>query len=214
VGRHPLVEDTGVVYDDLSSGLPWGSQPHAAAAVVWQEATPVEKPNPLEQQVREAFADLREPVFRYLFSTLGNRADAEDITQETFTRLFYRVSEGDRIENFRAWVFRVAHNLAVDDRKSARHAVTDPLLADAGAWRSPEAGAEADMLERERIEQRRTWIENALRRLSPKERQCLELRAEGLRYREIAEVLGIQVPTVQTFLTRAIAKMAAPEGRP
>ncbi|HHN72840.1 MAG TPA: LuxR family transcriptional regulator, partial [Thermopetrobacter sp.] len=42
---------------------------------------------------------------------------------------------------------------------------------------------------------------------SPQERRCVDLRSEGLRYREIAEILGVSLSTVQTFLTRALQKL-------
>jgi DNA-directed RNA polymerase specialized sigma24 family protein len=47
-----------------------------------------------------------------------------------------------------------------------------------------------------------------LDRLSVQERLCFELRAEGLRYREIAEVLALRIPTVQTLLGRAVKKIS------
>jgi RNA polymerase sigma-70 factor (ECF subfamily) len=50
-------------------------------------------------------------------------------------------------------------------------------------------------------------METALSLLSVQERRCLELRAEGLRYREIAEALSIGSSTVETFLARAIRKI-------
>jgi len=50
-------------------------------------------------------------------------------------------------------------------------------------------------------------VHDAMKRLSLQERQCLNLRAEGLRYREIGEILGIATPTVGEFLRRAIKKM-------
>jgi len=46
-----------------------------------------------------------------------------------------------------------------------------------------------------------------LKHLTLQERRCMELRAEGLRYREIAEVLSVRIPTVQTTLDRAIRKI-------
>lgn len=50
-------------------------------------------------------------------------------------------------------------------------------------------------------------IHRALASLSPQQRPCLCLRAEGLRYREIAEAVGISIPSVQEFLRRAIERL-------
>jgi RNA polymerase sigma-70 factor (ECF subfamily) len=43
--------------------------------------------------------------------------------------------------------------------------------------------------------------------LSPQQKVCIHLRAEGMRYREIAEVLGVSISTVEEFLARAIARL-------
>ena len=157
----------------------------------------------LETAVREVFVVWREPVYHYLILMAGNPADAEDLTQETFIRLFQEVSKGRRIDNLRAWLFRVAHNLAVDlSRKPCRDRTEAGALERMGEQRfDPAPDAERQMLERERRE-------CVLASLSPQERRCMELRAEGLRYREIAEVLGIRIPTVQTLLGRAVRKLA------
>ena len=48
----------------------------------------------------------------------------------------------------------------------------------------------------------------AMKCLSPQERHCLDLRSEGLCFREIAEVLSIRISTVETFLDRGIRKIA------
>jgi len=69
----------------------------------------------------------------------------------------------------------------------------------------PSPGAEERMLRQERRQQ----LHVALARLSRQERQCIWLRAEGFRYREIAEILSVSVSTVQTFLGRAIKKIGS-----
>lgn len=60
------------------------------------------------------------------------------------------------------------------------------------------------MLDREKMQ----GVEAALDTLSPQQRNCLYLRADGLRYREIAEVIGVTPSTVNEFLRRAIARLA------
>jgi RNA polymerase sigma-70 factor, ECF subfamily len=176
----------------------------------WQEADTVLDRKTAEEQVREVFLALRKPIYGYLCGVLGNRTEAEDLTQETFIRLFNRMTEGETIGNFRAWLFRVAHNLAMDNWKRGQREEQDALLPDSGALRSEEKNAEEEILQQEQTLERSAWMTQALRRLSPQERQCLEMRAEGLRYREIADVMGLRIPTVQTLLSRAIGKMARP----
>jgi RNA polymerase sigma-70 factor (ECF subfamily) len=71
----------------------------------------------LEQKVAQLFESLREPVYHYLMAVFGNAAEAEDITQEMFLQLYRSLDGGIVIENVRPWIFRVAHNLAINARK-------------------------------------------------------------------------------------------------
>src|SRR5450755_4208485 len=86
----------------------------------------------LEQVVTEAFVALRDPIYRYVFSSVGNPRDAEDIVQEAFIRLFRDLRKGHAIENVRAWLFRVSHNLVID---FSRRSPT-PESLDAPAYQS------------------------------------------------------------------------------
>ena len=71
----------------------------------------------LKKRVASAFELLRDPVYRYLFRVLDNAEEAEDLTQEVFLRLYSYLCKGQRLGNVRAWVFHVAHNLAVDQQR-------------------------------------------------------------------------------------------------
>ena len=124
------------------------------------------------------------------------------MAQEVFLRLHAALKKGDHIENHRAWIFRVAHNLGLKARM--RHKEEPPFdpelerrLADSSA------NPEQSLLECERIER----LRGAIVGLSEQQRRCLFLRMEGLRYAEIGAVLGIGTPTVGEFLRRAIARL-------
>lgn len=163
------------------------------------------RPAELEQAVTEIFTRLRMPVYRYVLSILSDAAEAEDVAQEAFLRLYSVVREGSRVDNVPAWVFRTAHNLAVDRlRKLDRQQSCDlQTLEDLTGAREAENSLETDLAEK----QKREAVRAALAALSPQERRCVNLRAEGLRYREIAEILGVGLSTVQTFLIRAVRKL-------
>src|SRR5258706_12501244 len=85
------------------------------------------KTSTLKQKVAEIFELLRDPVYRYLFRVLENTQEAEDLTQEVFLRLYSYLHNGQTVVNIRAWVFRVAHNLAIDQQR--RQVVLGPLDA-------------------------------------------------------------------------------------
>lgn len=163
-------------------------------------------PLSLEVRVSAVFELLRDPVYRYLFRTLGDASEAEDLTQEVFLRLCGSLQKGKRIENTRAWVFRVARNLALD-RRTVKLRV-ESLDAEDWAWvhekvEDPAPSAEHQLL----IQERQNRFHMALKCLTKQEKECLDLRAVGLGYREIAEVFGMRTPTLVSFFGRIIRKL-------
>ena len=156
----------------------------------------------LKQRVAKVFELLRDPVYRYLLRVLENQHEAEDLTQEVFLRLYIYLHKGQTVANIRAWVFRVAHNLAIDQQK--RKIQFEPMNSD--GWDQPcdpAPGAEQRVLTGER----HTMLRHALASLSTPERHCLELRAEGLSYKEIADILDMRMPTLVKYLGRIIQKL-------
>ena len=160
----------------------------------------------LEEKVGQLFELLRDPIYLYLKAVVGSSAEAEDITQETFLRLYRTLHSGQPINNVRFWVFRVAHNLAFKERERGEHyQETDSRTWDELRRLLPDPGPnpEQRVLQMERLEQ----LHAAMAWLSPQELQCLHLRAEGFRYREIGEILGIHTKSAAEFLRRGIRKL-------
>lgn len=155
----------------------------------------------LEEQVTRAFEDARDDVYRYLLTLGLPPPQAQEAAQEVFLRLYMALRKGDSIQSTRGWIFRVAHNLGLDWMAKER---TQPFEDGMEALiRDARPGADAELLERERMKQ----IGDAWKTLSAQQRQCLHLRSEGLKYREIAETLGISISSVREFLSRAIARL-------
>ena len=71
----------------------------------------------LRREVERWFLELRDPVFRYLRSLGCRHSLAEEIAQETFLRLHRGLRDGLQVNDVRAWVFRVARNLWIDNRR-------------------------------------------------------------------------------------------------
>lgn len=160
----------------------------------------------VKQKVSEVFELLHAAVFRYLVRVLDDPSEAEDLMQEAFVQLYRALHRGQVIGDVRPWLFRVAHNLVL-----YRFRKKNPVeLLDSVSWnllseqsQDPSPSVEQDLLEREQ----QVRFEAALARLSAQERYCLELRAEGLSYREIAQVLEMKAPTLVSFLGRVIKKL-------
>jgi RNA polymerase sigma-70 factor, ECF subfamily len=161
----------------------------------------------LSERVHSLFEQLHVPVFRYLLRKTRDSGRAEDITQETFLRLFRHLRDDRLLDNPKAWIFTVANNLAVDASRDESH-IKD---LDETTWKNIEeskSGLQADpeklMLQRERLDR----LHIAVLNLTPLQRECLHLRAEGLRYREIAGLLELSPSTVMDAVRRATLKLA------
>jgi len=168
-----------------------------------------QEPMDLEQNVVHVYETLRTPVYQYLAATFGDPVEAEDMAQETFLRLYVYLASGKTIADnrLRSWIFRVAHNLAIDRTRGMRF--IQELASEeyrAVVLQVPDGGRgpEETLLDRERF----SAVRNGLALLSGQERRCLHLRADGFCYREIAEILNITSSSVAEFLRRAMRKMA------
>ena len=169
----------------------------------------VPAPAPLEYEVVEFFTQFRGPLLRYV-SALGLPLhDGEEIVQEVFLALFQHLRERKPKTNLKGWVFRVAHNLALkqrtrNGRREKLHRPEDESMECLAQEPNPE--------EHVAVAQRREKLLAIVETLPETDRCCLYLRAEGLRYRQIAEVLEISLGGVSLALGRALARLSQVDG--
>jgi len=184
-----------------------------ALADVTARTLPERVPSALEAEVLELFDRLRERLLGYLlrFNALSAE-DAEDVVQEAFLALYQHLQRGRSKENLPGWLFRVVHNLGLKRAQSSRRdSQRTVLLAEAAedvavdAAPNPEA-ALADG-------QRKQRIEAVVRALPEQDQRCLMLRAEGLRYREIGNVLDMSLGAVAKSLERSLERILRATGR-
>ncbi|HXP86556.1 MAG TPA: sigma-70 family RNA polymerase sigma factor [Bryobacteraceae bacterium] len=182
-------------------------------AAIEHAAGRVDAPSPLEAEVVGLFDQLRDPLLRYLLSfRLLVVQDCDEIIQDAFLALFQHLQRGRSRHNLRAWLFRVANNLALkrlqrlrrDSENRLELSNTTPELA-ADPALNPE-----DAFARAQVQQRLLAV---VRALPEQDQRCLVLRAEGLRYREIAEVLGVSLGAVAKSLERSLARVARAAAR-
>jgi len=171
----------------------------------------VSVPSEVECEVIMLFGQLRDPVVRYVLSFGLSVHDSEEVTQEVFLALFGHLQKGKSRRNLRGWIFRVAHNLALKRRSTNQRSQdqldSDRRIAENQLDSSPDP--EEQMLSAQR-QRRLMAVVNVL----PEEDQCcLRLRAEGLRYREIARVVGISLGAVSISLTRSLGRLICADKR-
>lgn len=161
-----------------------------------------ESPSLLEIEVTGLFDQHRAPLLRYLASFGLAAHDAEEVVQEVFLALFVHLQRGKPRTNLQAWIFRVSHNLGLKRcqavRKAPSSGVEDLSFIDSSL--DPEQQAAS--------RQRSSRLQAVVRALPEQDRRCLYLRAEGLRYREIVEVLGMSLGSVAQSLERSLERLS------
>jgi RNA polymerase sigma-70 factor (ECF subfamily) len=153
-------------------------------------------------EVTVLYRELREPLLRYLVCLGLSSDEAQDVIQDAFLSLHRHLASAGSQENIRGWVFRVAHNQARNRQTSYHRRFGEPLNLQLDA-RLDETTPERVVLEKEKFR----LLGKAIELLTDSERECLLMRAAGLRYREIGEALGIATSTVGDTLERAIRKL-------
>ena len=160
-----------------------------------------------EQQVIQLFDELRSRLLRYLAGLRSSAARRRGSDSRSVPGSLPASAARKVAENLRGWVFRVAHNLGLKRRlASAREAAHLSVSQEAldAAWPDPAENPEQQLL----TSQRQQRLQAVLRALPEQDRCCLALRAEGLRYREIAEVLDMSLASVSASLTRSLARFS------
>jgi RNA polymerase sigma-70 factor (ECF subfamily) len=138
-------------------------------------------------------------VYQYALAVLGNSADAEDVTQQTFLNAYRAFQRGERPKKAHNWLITIAHNVCrMRWRQSGRRPQEVPLE------RAGEPAAPDD--ERAPLDE----ILGALAKLPFNQRAAIVMReVEDRSYAEIAEVLGTTVPAVEGLLFRARGNLRA-----
>lgn len=164
-----------------------------------------------EPAFRELLARYERPVFSLIYRMVRDRTLAEDLAQEAFIRAFNAISSYDPAYRFSNWIFKIANNHTIDHIRRKKldtisiegspHATTAheeerTSLVLVSSEETPAAYVENKELGGQ--------LEQAIGELRPEYRSVILLRhVEGYAYEEIAEVMGIPLGTVKTYLHRA-----------
>jgi len=142
------------------------------------------------------------PVYRYVAARVGRPSDAEDLAQLVFVKALEALPRYEsRGVPFGGWLFRLARNVVIDHIRTRReHTTLDLIVERSGDGRGPDELAV--------LRQEMDAVATALRRLTPEQREAIELRFfAGLSAREAAEAMGRQEGTIRGLQFRAIAAL-------
>jgi RNA polymerase sigma-70 factor (ECF subfamily) len=145
-------------------------------------------------------------IYNYVFYRVGNTQDAEDLTEMVFLKAFEYLSRsksGKKLENARAWIFRIAHNLVVDHYRTKKSytSIDDDFLI-----HSSDPQPETAFQQKEEFQ----GMIKALKSLDPTFQQVLICRfIDGLSHRETARIMNIKENHVRILQFRALKKVRA-----
>jgi RNA polymerase sigma-70 factor (ECF subfamily) len=164
-----------------------------------------------ESAYREILARYERPVFSLVYRMVRDRALSEDLAQETFVRAFNAIESYNPKYKFSSWIFKIANNLTIDHLRKKR---LDTVSIDGSPHATTaEERASTRLLVEDGGETPERYVENmelgsqievAIGGLREEYRTVVLLRhVEGYAYDEIAEIMGIPLGTVKTYLHRA-----------
>ena len=158
----------------------------------------------------EAFARLYEQhvdaIYRYIALRVPSQQYAEDLTEEVFWRAWKAIGRFRPQRPFLHWLYRIAHNLVINDAQRAEKHRSYEVMSDTGhILMDDDPSPEENLFRQEDIQQ----LRQALTTLSPEEQTLLLMRFfENASYDDIAPVLGKSAGALRVLQHRALKKLA------
>jgi RNA polymerase sigma-70 factor, ECF subfamily len=140
-------------------------------------------------------------LFVCAFDIVKNRADAEDVVQESFVKAYLSLDKFRGLSSFYTWIYRITLNMAIDFRRKVARRGGDSYEFDETWGKQPEGSLNGDPAHSILVKERLQELQSALSSLSDEHRMVITLReVEGMSYDEIASSLGVSVGTVMSRL--------------
>lgn len=141
-------------------------------------------------------------IYAFVYSLVGNGEEAEDLTQETFMKLYLHLENNGNLEKPKPWIYRVAANISINHLKRRQAFIR--ILGMQTHRESDYRNVEADLIKDDEIER----VRRALNELPTRDRVMLMLYQDNCSYGEIAQVMKIKKTSVGKILCRARLKLA------
>lgn len=157
----------------------------------------------INEKVVALYESHRDSIYRFLVGHGLNPFEAQEVTQDVFVDLFVALRKGVDVSSPQGWLYAVAGRAAIDYWRREHRATRIPLNFEQGrATDFPSAEPTPEMTARRREQLRR--IATDIGALPKEQRMCIQLRMQGLRYRETSDVMGVATPTVADWLVATI----------
>jgi RNA polymerase sigma-70 factor, ECF subfamily len=159
---------------------------------------------------RELVEAYKKKMYYFALDMVGDPAEAEDVSQEVFLRVFRGFKTFKRDAKLSSWIYRIAYNTAIDHlrRKSLAPRTAEDEILDTGSAGFSEAPSSPDPARMAENRLLSALVERALQKVSSQERTVFLLRHyNDLMLDEIAETMQISVGSVKSYLFRCLRKL-------
>jgi RNA polymerase sigma-70 factor (ECF subfamily) len=162
-----------------------------------------------EKSLEVLFGRYLKPIYSFIYRYVGDRQDAEDVTQEVFVKAWRNLKKFDQQKSFKTWIFSIAKNTVIDFLKKKKATTFSDFENEEGEKENmiTETLVDPSPLPQELLEKADVaqMINTAMEKLSPKYRMVLFLRYnDHFTFREIAEIFGESLNTIKSRHQRAI----------
>lgn len=150
------------------------------------------------------------PIYGFVFRYAGNEADAADITQDVFVKIWRKLKKFDAKKSFKVWLFSIAKNTALDFLKKKKAVPFSNFDDQEGNNVLAETLADPEPLPPEIFEKKELGelLNSALKKLSPADQEILALHYQDqLTFQEIGEILSEPLNTVKSRHQRAVVRL-------
>ena len=165
---------------------------------------------PAERAFLEAFDEYADALFRYASLRLSDRERAKDLTQESFIKAWDYVREGGDVKHWKSFLYRVLHNLIIDEYRRSKTTSLDALLEEDTGSASALLAVDGRATTEEALDDQMLIkrVRELIKELPESQRIPLSLRyVDGLSPQEIAELLDLSENVVSVRIHRAVARL-------
>jgi RNA polymerase sigma-70 factor, ECF subfamily len=146
-------------------------------------------------------------IYGFVYKNVGSAADAEDITQEVFVKVWKNIRKFDRKKSFKPWIFQIAKNTSIDFLRKKKAIPFSRFENERGQNALVENIAANPLNLIEKLSDKNTIIA-VMQGLTDKEQKVINLRhTDGLSFREIAEIFQESINTVKSRYRRGIMNL-------
>ncbi len=160
----------------------------------------------VQDRVVSLYEAHREGIYRFLVGHGLSPGEAQEVTQDVFVDLFQALQKGMNVSSDQTWLYTVAGRAAADYWRRNRFAGHVQLDLEAGVAASLRSADTSPDIRAENLDRLRR-VAAGMARLPKEQRMCIQLRMQGLRYREIAGVLGVATSTAAEWLASAVDRL-------